>query len=299
MKKINFFLLVLASVTLFVGCSRQLDTPAVSGIELKADTKSRKLLSAISLASELDTITLNATNGIATTGGYYWNQTYTNTNFQTTNFKFSHTANVSWNYWDGFTLSNVADTTNYGTPGHSEGWLPHQWGSMAVPTGAESKPNFLVGYWGYYLDDQNPIDTATVFGENKYSNWVKLGNDMLTYTVSKVTMAIHPWPYYGILYGDGFARKFVSGDYFDLIVYGVKADGKFVKTSSGDVKSIEYKMADYTGSSLIMPTGWKDITIDFGTPVKYLVFQMFSSDYHPIYGPNTAVYFNLRDIVMQ
>lgn len=112
--------------------------------------------------------------------------------------------------------------------------------------------------------------------------------------MSKVTVAIHPWPYWGILYGDGFARPFEpQDDHFDLIVYGVRTDGSFVE------EPITYNMAYYAGNTLIMPNGWEDIIIDFGEPLKYLVFQMFTTDADPIYGPNTAVYFCLRDIVME
>lgn len=294
MKKVNVFLTMIVSAALFIACTNEMDEWHGQD-DLQTAMETRGAMTIISLASELDAFTLNSTNGIATIGGYYWNQTYTNTNFQTANFRFSHTANASWNYWDGFTVSNVADTTNYGNPSSSVGWLDHQWGSMAVPTGTTSAPNFLVGYWGYYmLDYQNPIDDTTIFGESNYSNWVKLGNDAQSYSVSKVTISIHPWPFYGVLYGDGFARPFKpQDDHFDLIIYGVRPDGSFIEDP------ITYSMAYYVGNTLMMSTGWEDITIDFDEPLKYLVFQMFTTDADPIYGPNTAVYFCLRDIVME
>lgn len=292
---------MLVFAVLFVGCINEIDE--WSGLEKQqTDMQTRGTLAPISFASELDTFTFGSSNGIPTTGGIYWDQTYTNTQFQTTNFTFSHTGGTAsgYSYWDGFTVSNVADTTNYGAPGSSDGWIDHQWGSMAIPTGATTKPKFLVGFWGYYmLDGLVPIQASDTFDEADYSNWVRLGTGTQTYTVSTITVAIHPWTYYGILYGDGFARPFVPNEHFDLIVYGVKADDTFVTTSGGAVKSVTYKMADYTSSGLIMPTGWTNVTINFGEPVKYLVFQMFSSDSDPTYGPNTAVYFCLRDIVMQ
>lgn len=314
MKKQLFYLTTFVFAALFTACTNELDEWQAQDNSLQNATELRAATrTTISLMAELNAYTLNNTNGIEQISGrgYYWNQTYTDTKFATANFTFSHTGGVQsgYNYWDGFTVSNIADTTRYGRPvppgtplphpPYSEPWITKQWGCMAVPTGTSPRPNFLVGYWGYYMKDfQNPITSATNFGENKYSNWVKLGNNTQTYTVSSIKVAMHPWPYYGILYGDGFARKFVSGDHFDLIIYGVKANGKFVTNSSGKVKSITHKLADYTGSSLIMPDTWTDIFINFGQPVKYLVFQMKSTDEDPVYGPNTAVYFCLRDIVM-
>lgn len=305
MKKVNVFLATFVSVALFAACTNEMDE-WYGQDDLQTAIETRGAMATISLASELDSFTLNSSNGISTTGGYYWNQTYTNTNFQTTNFKFSHTGgSVSgYNYWDGFTISNVADTTNYGTygSGGSNVWIDHQWGCMAVPNGTVDPPNFLVGYWGYYmLDWQNEITPTTVFGENKYSNWVKLGNDTQTYTVSEVTVAMHPWAYFGVKSGDGFATPFGPGDSFEIIIYGVKADGKFV-TSSGNVVSKTEKLADYPntpGAKLQIIKDWKPITINFGEPIKYLVFQIYTSDEDPQWGPNTAVYFCLRDVVME
>ncbi len=300
-QKILFRFLFVCSA-LFAACTN--DTNEFPELEQYSDSQQiRADRTNISLTNDLNGFTLNADNGTATTGGFYWNQTYSNTKFQTTNFTFSHTGgNVSgYNYWDGFTISNVADTCNYGAPGSSDGWIAHQWGCMAVPTGMVNKPNYMIGYWGYYmLDYQNEITTETEFEENKYATWVKLGNNSQTYTVSKVTVAIHPWPYYGNLRGDGFARPFGPGDHFDLIIYGVDAEGSFVRTTENAVRKITHAMADYpSGGPLNKPTGWTDITIDFGEPIKYLVFQMYSTDNSGALGPNTAVYFCLRDIVMR
>lgn len=298
MRNIKFFSSMIALAVFFVSCTNEMDE-WLGQDDQQTTMETRSAMTPISLSSELDAFTLNATNGTSTTGGFYWDQTYTNTKFQTSNFQFSHTAVSSWNYWDGFTISNVADTTNYGTygTGGSNNWINHQWGCMAIPTGATSKPNFLVGYWSFYLDDQNPITATSSFGENKYSNWVKLGNNTQTFTVSKITVAIHPWTFYGIKSGDGFARPFVLNEHFDLIIYGVKADNSFVKVGSS-VKSETHIMAEYKSTGLDMPTIWKDVAINFGEPIKYLVFQMYTSD-EGDYGPNTAVYFCLRDIVMQ
>ncbi len=238
------------------------------------------------LLTSLNTFSLNSSNGTSTTGGYYWNQTYSNTNFTSGIFTFSHTGgDVSgYNYWDGFTVSNVADITNYGAPGSSDGWIAHQWGCMAENP---ISPNFLIGYWGYYMKDFQ--SGLTNFTESGFSNWVKLGNGSSTYNPQEVSVAIHPWPYYGNLYGDGFARPFVLGDYFVLKVYGVNASNQIVGP-------VNYYMADYRTTPGSMSKKWNPINITSLGAVKYLMFQMESTDASAQYGPNTAVYFCLKNI---
>lgn len=237
------------------------------------------------LQTTLSSYTLNASNGTSTTGGYYWNQTYSNTRFTSGIFTFSHTGGVQsgYNYWDGFTVSNVADVTNYGAPGSSNGWINHQWGSMAVNTSS----NFLIGYWGYYMKDYQ--SGLTNFSESGFSNWVKIGDGSATYNAQEVKVSIHPWPYYGILYGDGFARKFALGDYFLLKIYGVNASNQIVGP-------VNYYMVDYRNSVGTIVTSWKTVNITALGAVKYLMFQMESTDNSAQYGPNTAVYFCLNNI---
>lgn len=238
------------------------------------------------LNTSLNAFTLNSSNGTSTTGGYYWNQTYSNTNFTSGIFTFSHSGGVvtGYNYWDGFTVSNVADLTNYGSPGSSDGWIAHQWGCMAVES---SSTNFLIGYWGYYMKDFK--SGLTNFTESGFSNWVKLGNGSSTYNAQEVSVAMHPWPYYGNLYGDGFARPFALGDYFVLKIYGVNASNQIVGP-------VNYYMADYRTAKPTMSKEWNKVNITSLGAVKYLMFQMESTDASAQYGPNTAVYFCLNNI---
>jgi hypothetical protein len=253
------------------------------------------------------TTTLNLTNallasGTTTTGGKYWENTYvSNTKLSVDIFTFSHTAtSAGYNYWDGFIVSNVNDIKDYGSgaaPGGSDGWVPHQWGTMAgsgFNTSSTISPGtpgttgdpYIVAYWSSYLDPKNP--QGTTFTETGFSNWIKIGNTGL-YEVKGLKINMHPWPYYGCLNGDGFAKKFVSGDHFELLIYGVDENGVISAP-------ITHSLANYTGSSLVMPTGWIDVTAiklaNLGE-VKYLIFQMASTDSDPTYGINTAAYFCL------
>lgn len=306
MKKVLYFL----TVGLFLGLSscNNDDAPfnnesanaaaqSSSGITRKTVTDP-----AVGSTSTLTLTSALLTSGITTTGGKYWENTYVSgTNLNVDIFTFSHTAtSAGYNYWDGFTVSNVNDIRDYGSgaaPGGSDGWVAHQWGTMAgsgfgsassvTPgTPGTSGDPYIVAYWSSYLDPKNP--QGTTFSESSFSNWIKIGNTGL-YKVEGLKINMHPWPYYGCLYGDGFARAFTSGDSFKLLIYGVTEDGTITNP-------ITHTLANHTGSSLVMPTGWVNVnalSLQSLGEVKYLVFQMSSTDFDLVYGINTAAYFCL------
>lgn len=301
MKKVFYFL----TVCLFLGlssCSNQDDVltnespdAAASALRLSSDP-------AIGTTTTLNLTSALLTNGITTTGGKYWANTYvSNTKLNVDIFTFSHTAVSSgYNYWDGFIVSNANDIRDYGVgtgSTGSDGWISHQWGAMAgsgfntSTTVAPGTPGttgspFIVAYWSSYIDPKNP--EGDVFSETNFSNWIKVGDTGL-YEVKGLKINMHPWPYYGCLNGDGFAQPFASGDHFELLIYGVDEDGVISDP-------ITHSLADYTGSSLVMPTGWVNVTaskLKSLGDVKYLIFQMNSTDSDPVYGMNTAAYFCL------
>ncbi|MBE8728266.1 DUF4465 domain-containing protein [Flavobacterium hungaricum] len=305
MKKAVYFL-TLGLLLGFSSCSSDddvLSNEAAVSVLNKSGSTAKTAVTDPSIGT---TTTLNLTSsllssGTTTTGGKYWQDTYTsNTNLTVDIFKFSHSAtSTGYNYWDGFIVSNVNDITNYGAAGTggSNNWVAHQWGAMAgsgfgtSSTIAAGTPGttgdpYIVAYWSSYMDPQSP--EGTTFSEANFSNWIKIGDTGL-YQVQGLKINIHPWPYYGCLYGDGFARAFTSGDRFELLIYGVDQSGVITNP-------IVHSLADYSGSSLVMPTGWVNVnTTDLGDlgNVKYLIFQMASTDSDPTYGINTAAYFCL------
>lgn len=305
MKKI-FYFLTICVLLILVSCSNEDDVLVTDSSTIIAKNSSNFSTAKKAVTDPVigSTTTLNLTsalltNGITTTGGKYWENTYvSNTKLNVGIFTFSHTATSSgYNYWDGFTVSNANDTTNYGLgsgPGGSDGWVNHQWGTMAgsgfgtsstIAPGTTGDP-FIVAFWSSYLDPKTP--TGKTFSEVAYSNWIKIGNTG-SYQVKGLKINMHPWPYYGCLYGDGFARPFVAGDHLELLIYGVNQSGVITG-------SIVHSLANYTGSSLVMPTGWINVNTtnlqSLGN-VKYLIFQMASTDTDLDYGINTAAYFCL------
>ncbi|MGI6794581.1 DUF4465 domain-containing protein, partial [Bacteroides sp. KG68] len=263
-----------------------------------------RVTNSINLSSELNQFVLNSGNGIQPPGqtGYYWNQTYTNTKFNRPHFTFSHTGtNSGYSYWDGFTVSNVYDSSNFGTyttdtiHSGSVNWIAHQWGCMDRNN---SNTNFMLGYWGYYGKDIQsfPIDPEnipypTAFTETGFSNWIKLGDGNTNYTVKRIKITNSPWAYYGCKEGDGFATPFNSpSDYLRLLVFPVYASGVI-----GSPKIIE--LANFGANGFWGINEWTTIrNLNFSN-VRYLLFQMRSSDSGQ-YGMNTAAYFCLNDIVM-
>lgn len=305
MKKI----LYLFSVCLLLGfasCSNEDDfyanvpsvnsasTRAVSGVTHPAINS----VTTLSLSESL----LN--NGVSTTGGVYWANTYTDGAYVVSDiFTFSHSSMYSgYAYWDGFTVSNANDITNYGTSGSSDGWVSHQWscmpgsgvntaGTVTPGTPGQSGDPFLVAYWSSYMDPKNP--SGTTFSESTYSNWIKIGS-LGKYIVTGLKIANHPWPYYGNLGGDGFARPLSqTGDFFNLYIYGVN-ENNIVTTNKVTVSLAKNTSGGI--NNLVQSAGWITVSATdlarLGN-VKYLIFQMDSSDADPTWGINTAAYFCL------
>ncbi|MDM1067248.1 DUF4465 domain-containing protein [Myroides odoratimimus] len=236
----------------------------------------------------LDLSTFNLADGLNKQGGQIWSKTYTDkVLLQHQIFTFSHTSEYP-NTWDGFTVSNVKDNKNYNQEG-SAGFIENQWGSMAKGgTQGEGTP-FIIGYWGYYMKDWQA--TQGVFNEKQYSNWIKIGEAKDNYKAVNVDISNHPWPYYGNLTGDSFARKFVKGDYFKLMIYGVDKDNKI------NQKPVTHYLADYRGDELIMSKDWHKVDLSSLGEVSYLVFQMETTDAGD-FGPNTSVYFCMDNLTV-
>jgi hypothetical protein len=226
-------------------------------------------------------------------GGGYWDQTYfNNTGFNCGSFTLSHDSGKSqYSYWGGFTTGSNGDNRNFGfrnPDGHigSVNWVQNQWGVMAG-SGLDAnndtvkvKPYFIA-YWDYFSDGINPDAKSLVISLS----------DGSSFNPEEVYICNHPWPYYGNINGDGFARPLnQSGDHFDLIIHGVKADNSEV------TKIIELAVNEIVGQPPFQEPDWQLITLtSLGSNIKYIYFTMESTDNLIIgdidYGPNTAVYF--------
>lgn len=246
-------------------------------------------------------------------GGGYWTKTYNDSTKYTSigfgEFVFSHLpagpgASFSGYYWDGFTLGSNGDKRNFGYNSATVGsvnWISNQWGVMA-DGGIESISGnevvsvdkdipYLIAYWGYHMEPEwwhmhfgnippSPMHCLT-------ANVINSSGDTVLFAPQEVYICNHPWPYYGNLYGDGFASAFESGDYFYLYIHAIKADGREDSTFV-NLASFE--------RTLVQDSTWQhvDLTSLFNydnDSIKTLYFTMKTTDQDATWGPNTAVYF--------
>lgn len=249
-----------------------------------------------------DSITGNPADSIA---GGYWKGTFWEADTLTfCDFRISHTGSVYvgdstiTNYWHGFTTGANGDKTNYGyhdTAQHvgSVKWIDNQWGVMAggglsrccLYSPTPGNPYF-VAYWDFYTPDYTvDLDARTLK--------VELADGSL-FKPEEVYICNHPWPYYGNLYGDGFAQpliNFGNGAHVDLIIHAVKADGV-------TKDSITWPLAVVEDSVVYQDSTWQQVSLtplfnNDNDSIRYLYFTMYSTDSDPVWGPNTAVYFNM------
>ncbi|MCC8146186.1 MAG: Ig-like domain-containing protein [Bacteroidales bacterium] len=230
----------------------------------------------------------------------YWTETYSNQYPYLEFDLFSLTHLIAGNggenvgegmsYWDGFTVCNSGDNTDYGTSGSSDSWVQHQWGCMAgggirtdrqgnILTGSDGKITvkkgipYLVAYWGYQFDETKEQCLQIHF---------KDGN---AYEPQSIYINNHPWPYYGNIHGDSFCSTFEEGDYLKLFIHGL--DENLLDNG----KKVEYTLAEYKDGHLTQSAEWEKVDITSLGKVYGIYFTMRTTDFDPLYGPNTAVYF--------
>lgn len=236
-----------------------------------------------------DTLTLNMTailNDYPQTESGYWEGTYGNQPVETPHFVFSHHGdadNGGMAYWEGFTVCTSGSTANYGEEGSSDGWIANQWGCMAGGGVDEqgqpvSGQAYMVAYWGFHAEtiDSDYHSLRVDFTDEK------------SHKPIGVWICNHPWPYYGIVNGDGFATAFTQeGDYFALVAHGLNEQGE--PTGS----TIRMELATFHDGALQQSSEWQYLDLSALGTVSALYFTMETSDADALYGANTAVYFCL------
>ena len=260
-----------------------------------------------------DTITLDLTNPanppeFTYTPNGYWTETYNDadfTFFESQMFMFSHLiagegAGFWGAYWDGFTVSKNGSNQDYGQ-GSSGGWIAEQWGCMAgggIKTDADGRVvkdangkveveqdvPYLVGYWGFHMEEEWWYMHFGNLPPEPTHCFQTLFNDGQTYEAVGVYVNNHPWPYYGNINGDGFARPFEDGDYFHLIIHGLDANWE----ETGD--SVVHVLAEFKDGELKQSADWEWVDLSSLGEVGGFYYTMRTTDFD-YYGPRTAVYF--------
>jgi hypothetical protein len=198
----------------------------------------------------------------------FWNGSDQSGGFTSGSAYFKNNYNPQWDSWDGFSYSNITDTT-------ATGWLAQY--NAVTGKGQDNSANYAIAYIGWA---QPPTITLNNTG-----------------VVDGLYVTNNNYACYSMFNGDPFAKKFggESGndeDWFLLTITG--------KNISGDVTgSIDFYLADYrfadNGKDYIVKT-WEYINLTSLGNVKFLEFSLLSSDIGP-WGMNTPAYFALDTIV--
>ncbi|MDR0414232.1 MAG: DUF4465 domain-containing protein [Prevotellaceae bacterium] len=221
----------------------------------------------------------------------YWDSTYTNNTLCYGEFTLEHIGIAAWNYWGGFTFGRNGSKTNYGYSEDSIGsvdWIPHQWGVMA-------------GGGIAHIDGGGEVDSVEkglpyliAFGSGAE---VKLADSSL-FTPQEIYICNHPWPYYGNIWGDGFAHPLDTvGAHFYLWIHAVKYDGRenAVPHILAEVEEIEEKALAGTAGKLLQDSTWQRVPLTQlfdgdADSIKLLYFTLETTDVGE-FGANTAFYF--------
>ncbi len=201
-------------------------------------------------------------------GESYWNGSDESGGFTSGSAYFSNNYNSAWGSWDGFSYSNVTDTTTGGTAA--------QYNAIAGG-GQGNSANYAIGYIGWALPPMVTLNTDDV--------------------VDGLYVTNNNYAYYAMLNGDAFSKKFggESGndqDWFLLTITGKDVDG--VVTGTVDFYLADYRFAD--NSTDYIENTWQYIDLTSLGAVKSLEFTLSSSDVGD-WGMNTPAYFALDTLV--
>ena len=201
--------------------------------------------------------------------GSYYNGEDSAGGFLSGGFWFPNEYNADWQYWSGFSVSNITDNA---TPGYENQY------SAITGSGAEDSENYAVVYFPGELkiEFEQPVDLTGFYATNS----------TLTYLLMRD--------------GDplGFSKKFggESGqdpDFLKLLIWGTDESGNTTET-------VEFYLADYRDENPEMKyilNEWRWVDLSSIKNVTALHFGMESSDVGE-YGMNTPAYFCMDDFTV-
>ncbi|MFD0700584.1 DUF4465 domain-containing protein [Myroides pelagicus] len=237
-----------------------------------------------------DLTEINLSDGISTAGGKIWKDTFTDdAELKTGIFNIKHIAINEWHTWMGFTVSNSTDSADH--INSEGGWVKNQWGTMAGGAVNGAGKPFLVSF-ADHKPHPNLLDPTKPVPLDRFSSVITIDDQANTYKAVSTQVAISPWPYYGILKGDAFARKFEKGDYFALHIYGVDADNMLTSDTP-----VTHYFVDFRNGVNEINTDWSKVDLSSLGEVKHLVFFLETTDVGD-WGANTALYFTMDQLTV-
>ncbi len=184
--------------------------------------------------------------------------------FSSGGFWFPNAYIPDWNYWSGFSVSNMKDTVTAG--------YENQFSSI-TGSGATGSENYAVVHF--------PGSLKMEFDE--------------VMEVTGVNITNSAYAYLSMRDGDDFSKKFggtegTDPDYLKLLVWGTDASGNLTDTVAFFLA--DYRFEDQEDNYIVNAWEWFDLTV-LGA-IKELHFDMESSDVGD-WGMNTPAYFCIDD----
>ena len=212
-----------------------------------------------------------------TKDGKIWRETFENTPLVVSPYTFSHKVNdfSGVKYWNGFTVSNSTDKED-----HNDNFPTYMYGTMA-----DNTTPFLVANTSGVPSD---LKKGDIIDTDKALTVVTIQEN---YSAESIELALSPYTYHSTQRGDAFAKKFVKGDFFKVLVYGLDSN-KAIAT-----EPIEHFLIDYRKEVGKVNMDWQKINLEKLTNIKYLVFYIDSSDKGE-WGVNTPAYFTAKNLTV-
>jgi hypothetical protein len=214
-----------------------------------------------------------------------WTESFSNAPLVFEHFTFSHDGGMygESGYWSGFVVGTNGDTDDYGSANSAstEGWTLNQWGNMAGG-GIKTNPDGSVA-----KDEEGKVLAEKGIPYLIVNEYGELGITFdKTYEAVGVYLNNHPWPYYGNLYGDTYARALdQEGDYYKVIITGLNPE-------TGETGKVEHLFAEYKDGQLVQNPDWEWVDLSSLGKISSLTLTLRSTDMSE-WGMNTSGYFCL------
>lgn len=195
-------------------------------------------------------------------------------NLQSGGVGFENSHNTNYQSWGGFAFSKVTDNSVGGAYNQFSAYTGGGVGGAAdtygIAYGYREAPITQVGDLGGLPNFTLPD-----------------GASIVSAMITNASLVVH-----SMLEGDGFAKKFVQGDWFKLTAYGTNADGSEL------LGSTELYLANYgptNDDANFFLNGWVNFDLTSLNGAQRVFFSLTSSD-NGQWGMNTPSYFAIDDI---
>lgn len=201
---------------------------------------------------DFEDLTLPANSAVNNSGG-----------FVTQGASFNNSFDSTFNFWSGWSYSNVNDPNTAG--------FGNQYAAI-TGTGHGGGGIYGVAY------DGSPNES--------FINLPDGTNPISAYVTNTA------YAYYSMLNGDQFAKQFTTGDFFKLQITGYSDPG----ASGSALGTVDFFLADYTSPTDHPVNTWSLVDLSSLVGARSLGFALSSSDNDPVFGMNTPAYFAFDDL---